>query len=441
MFERLKMIIVGIGVLVVVLVVSAFLHISGNQDSKDNKAKLNLSEVLELAAYNPIYLEETETQLSQASIARPAGIWQPVTAMAEDLEDGEMTLATMSASSNIIEEDTSLEEEVIETFVEEETSRFDGYVLPNVDVYLNIRETPSEDGKIIGKLYVGALAEIEDTLDGWILIHSGSVYGYVSSDYVVTGIEAEEMAKEVGSMVATVNESGLRVRKEPTTDSVVYNIVGVGETFTVVEELEGWVAIEYSSDTKAYLSADYVTVEFQLGEAISIEEELAAIRAAEEAAAKAAAEEAARIAKAAAEAEARKATSKAVETVVTEAVNVTYDDAYLLAALVHMEAGGEPYEGKLAVANVVLNRLKAGYGNTISEVIYAKGQFSGANTGALASRLAKGPNSESIQAANDALAGINNIGDYRNFLATRRANYNSYSEYTIISNHCFYKRR
>jgi hypothetical protein len=58
----------------------------------------------------------------------------------------------------------------------------------------------------------------------------------------------------------------------------------------------------------------------------------------------------------------------------------------------------------------------------------------------LASRLAKGPNSESIQAANDALAGINNIGDYRNFIANRRANYNNYTEYTIIGNHCFYKR-
>lgn len=438
MFEHYKMMILGIGTLAVVMVVSAFIQISESNDVKKDKAQVELSEILQLAAFHPGHLEEAEAQFSQATIARPEGTWQVVSAMKE-LENDEV--AKEDTSAEVAEEVMlfSAEAAVVEEVIEE-TSRFDGYVLPDVDVYLNIRETPSEDGKIVGKLYVGDLAEIRENLDGWTLIHSGSVDGYVSNDYIVTGLEAEEMAKEVGSMVATVNEYGLRVRQEPTTDSVVYNIVGVGETFTVTEELEDWVAIEYSSDTEAYLSAEYVTVEFKLGEAVSIEEELAAIKAAQEAAAKAAAEEATRIAKAAAEAAAKKSASKAVETVVTDAVTVTYDDAYLLAALVHMESGGEPYEGKLAVANVVLNRLKVGYGSSISDVIYARGQFSGANTGALASRLAKGPNSESIQAANDALAGINNIGDYRNFIATRRANYNAYSEYTIIGNHCFYKR-
>ena len=101
---------------------------------------------------------------------------------------------------------------------------------------------------------------------------------------------------------------------------------------------------------------------------------------------------------------------------------------------------GEPYEGKLAVANVVLNRMKQGYGNSISEVIYARGQFSGANTGALASRLAKGPNDECVRAAQEALSGVNNIGDYIFFIALRKANYSSDSEYPSIGGHCFYKR-
>ena len=60
------------------------------------------------------------------------------------------------------------------------------------------------------------------------------------------------------------------------------------------------------------------------------------------------------------------------ETVQTDAYNVSYDDAYLLACLVYAEAGSEPYEGKLATANIVLNRLNSGkYGNTISDVINA----------------------------------------------------------------------
>ena len=199
-------------------------------------------------------------------------------------------------------------------------------------------------------------------------------------------------------------------------------------------------AIRYSEDTVAYLASDYVDVEFELGKAISIEEELEAIRKAEEEAARKAAEEARAIEEAKAKAAERLANSQVVETVMTEAYSASYDDTYLLACLVHMEAGAEPYEGKLAVANVVLNRLKSGYGSTISEVIYAKGQFTGANTGALANRLAKGPNDECMQAAVEALSGVNNIGDYRNFISLGWANCESYSQYTIIGNHCFYKR-
>lgn len=48
----------------------------------------------------------------------------------------------------------------------------------------------------------------------------------------------------------------------------------------------------------------------------------------------------------------------------------------LLAGLVMAEAGGECYEGQLAVANVVINRLEHGFwGDDIGRVIYAKGQF------------------------------------------------------------------
>lgn len=320
------------------------------------------------------------------------------------------------------------------------TSEFDGYVLPVVDVYLNIRDTPSQDGAVLGKLYVGSMAKIVETEGDWTRISSGSVEGYVSNDYIVTGAEAEEIARRDGKIIGTVLEGGLRVRENPGTDADVLSIAGEGEQFEVAEELEGWVGVRYSEDTVAYLSADYVTVDFELGEAVSIEEELEAIRRAEEEAARKAAEAAKAQEEAMAKAAERLENSKAIETITSEGYEASYDDTYLLACLVHMESGSEPYEGKLAVANVVLNRLKCGYGSTISEVIYAKGQFTGANTGALASRLAKGPNDESMQAAAEALSGVNNIGDYRNFISLGWANCDSYSEYTIIGNHCFYKR-
>ncbi|WP_221469278.1 cell wall hydrolase [Cohnella nanjingensis] len=81
-------------------------------------------------------------------------------------------------------------------------------------------------------------------------------------------------------------------------------------------------------------------------------------------------------------------------------------DLALLAKLVEVEAGNEPYEGKLAVANVVLNRVSRGYADTIKGVIYASGQFPPARNGQLAKETAS---KESIKAAKAALSGVNNV--------------------------------
>lgn len=85
----------------------------------------------------------------------------------------------------------------------------------------------------------------------------------------------------------------------------------------------------------------------------------------------------------------------------------------LLAALIFCEAGNQPYEGQVAVGAVVMNRVKSGsYPDTIEEVIYQSGQFTPAMTGWLDSVLADGGYTDSaMQAAEDALAGSNPVGD------------------------------
>jgi spore germination cell wall hydrolase CwlJ-like protein len=115
------------------------------------------------------------------------------------------------------------------------------------------------------------------------------------------------------------------------------------------------------------------------------------------------------------------------------------DDLHLLACIVYAESGGESYEGQLAVANVVLNRLQSGkWGSTISDVVYAKNQFSAVNTTTFANALAGSPSSTSLSAAQAAASGTNNIGSFLSFRQAKRANTSSYSSYTIIGNHCFY---
>ncbi len=77
-------------------------------------------------------------------------------------------------------------------------------------------------------------------------------------------------------------------------------------------------------------------------------------------------------------------------------------EIYLLARLVHGEARGEPYVGKVAVAAVVLNRVRsAAFPNTISGVIYQSGAFDCVKDG----QINLTPDSDSIRAARDAMNG------------------------------------
>ena len=88
-------------------------------------------------------------------------------------------------------------------------------------------------------------------------------------------------------------------------------------------------------------------------------------------------------------------------------------DRYLLANLIYCEAGGEPYEGKVAVGAVVINRvLSSVYPDTVTGVIYQRKQFSPVASGRLAAALAAGKATQSCyQAADEAMAGVTNVGN------------------------------
>lgn len=77
-------------------------------------------------------------------------------------------------------------------------------------------------------------------------------------------------------------------------------------------------------------------------------------------------------------------------------------EIYLLARLIHGEARGEPYLGKVAVGAVVLNRVRsASFPNTISGVIYQPGAFDCVKDG----QINLTPDSDSLRAARDAMNG------------------------------------
>lgn len=130
--------------------------------------------------------------------------------------------------------------------------------------------------------------------------------------------------------------------------------------------------------------------------------------AAEQAAAEQAAAEQAE-AEQAAEEQVVQQTAVAQQTVFTASAS----DQALLAAIIFCEAGNQPYEGQVAVGAVIMNRVRSAvYPNSIAEVIYQAGQFGPAMSGWLNSVLADGSyTATAMQAAADALAGSNPIGD------------------------------
>ncbi len=95
----------------------------------------------------------------------------------------------------------------------------------------------------------------------------------------------------------------------------------------------------------------------------------------------------------------------------TEALRAQYQE--LMASIIFCEAGNQPYEGQVAVGAVVMNRVKSSvYPNSIEAVIYQSGQFSPASTGWLDRvRSSRSYTATSMQAAADALAGSNPIGE------------------------------
>ena len=277
------------------------------------------------------------------------------------------------------------------------------------DSSLNIRKEASTDAEVVGKFYHGSGAEVLEVGDEWTKVKSGDVEGYVNNAYCVFGNDARVYAEENCDTEATANADGIRVREASNTDAKILDVIDAGQSLKVntdAETVDGWVSVDYNG-TAAYVAADYVDVELNVEDAVSMDE----IRARE--AAKAQQEAAA----AAQNAQSTQDNGASVTT--SAAVSASTSDTQLLAAIIQCEAGGEPYAGQLAVGAVVMNRVKSGsFPNSISGVVYQSGQFTPASSGKLARVLSSGKISSSCyQAAAEALSGADNTGGAKYFHA------------------------
>ncbi len=174
------------------------------------------------------------------------------------------------------------------TGLTEEEEGFKNLVIARVNDYVNVRDLPSEEGNIVGKLYNKSVGNFIEEENGWYKIKSGSVEGYVKGEYCVTGDAAVDYAKEVGTRIATVTTTTLKVREQPGLEETVLGLVPIEDELIVTEELDGWVKVNIE-EGDGYVSNEYVTLSTEFVKAESIEEERARLEK-EEAARKAAQE-------------------------------------------------------------------------------------------------------------------------------------------------------
>ena len=323
-------------------------------------------------------------------------IISPIAPLGIDSEAPEVKAAENAEKSAASESST-------ESASESESSNL---VMANVSRVMNVREEPNEDSAKVGVLYKDCGGKILDRQDGWTKVQSGDLIGWAKDEYLLFDEDAEALAQDVGKQIVTSNGTALNIRAEASSDAEVVGVLAENTFVDLIEDTgDGWIAVDYNDET-GYVQADYVTSTFKIDSG----ETIAAIKLREE------------------------AEKKAALTKNRGAVSADADEVKLLAALIQCEAGNQPYEGKVAVGAVVMNRVKSGgYPSSIYGVIYASGQFTPALNGTVARVYNSGKISDSnYQAAQAAINGETTVGSALHF---RRVNGR---EGIIIGAHVFW---
>lgn len=320
--------------------------------------------------------------------------------------------------SETIQEDKTTEE------LEAEVSALDTNLVTNskyentfiaVEGGINIRSGASTDCDAIAYLERGMVGEYLGSEGEWSKIAVGDLVGYVLSEYILVGSAAVDFAEanfydldnafyyEAAEGTADAEETLDSDDEQNAEDSDEANDTTEEITEEVTEEITTEEVIEEEVTTEA-------VVEEEVTEEATTEE----------------------VAK-----EDNKPSTQ--ETVNRGAFSLSEEDITLIAAIVANEAGSEPYEGQVAVANVVLNRLLAGYwGNTITGVVYAPNQFDVVYSAGFKSYVESGAHGMSLDATLDAISGTNNVGNRMSFRPTYFLNNNTFDDYIVIGNHLFF---
>ena len=194
-------------------------------------------------------------------------------------DDSIMNMRLLMASAE--EGDLPALGEGLEEVVQEE-SEYADFAIANVRHYVNVRQEPNTDSKIVGKIYSGAVAHILSTAgenDDWFQVVSGNVEGYIKAEYFLYGDDAVAAIDDYVTRYATVSVDRLNVRKEPNIESSRLGYIDRGERVEILENLGDWLKVQYTERSTGYVAAEYVTISEEFLYAKTLEEEAKEIAA------------------------------------------------------------------------------------------------------------------------------------------------------------------
>lgn len=385
-------------------------------------------------------LEETTTEEEQLDMAVKEDTEEVTTEKPQ-----QVVVADSTDNNKNLKKDNVEKEDSEETSEEEaEISAVDKNLVSNskyanrfiaIESGINIRSGAGTDYDAIAYLENGMVGEFLGTEGEWSNIAVGDLIGYVNSQFILVGDAAAKYAEEnyfdidAFSYYEAVEDNSEEAVDDSSEDPDQYDDGYEEETSEEYEEEEEEEASEeYEEEETSEEAAD--VEEGEASEEVTEDEE----EITEEESTEAEEEELPEATE-----EEDTDSNVSMETVNRGGFSLSDEDITLIAGIVALEAGSECYEGQVAVANIVLNRLNTGiWGSTVSDVVYAPNQFDVVYWDSFKSYIEAGASGVALQATLDAVSGTNNIGGYLSYRPTYLLDSIGADQYTIIGNHVFF---
>ena len=113
----------------------------------------------------------------------------------------------------------------------------------NVTSFLYVRSEPTKESEYVGKLYPGYAAKITGPVGEWTAVESGDVTGYVKTEYILTGAEAQTYAE---NLVTEAQQEG----KEEA-EAFTYAVSRKSEEAQMTQEVQGYVQQTETTEVSA----------------------------------------------------------------------------------------------------------------------------------------------------------------------------------------------